>query len=315
MIFTTILHTVRKRFGISCNDYCVVDAVYFAQNNPKSKLSGWCSLSRQELADELDFSRQTVITIIKRLKDLGLIEENETFFLRTTALWFETVLESRNTPCKETVHPVKNLDTLSNNFTPTRKETVHPPVKNLDTPPLVKEINLNNTPPTGALTHEEGGGGVESENDHLPDWAKKEREEMIADINAANETIPQKVALKSPPYFWDDVFPELYRQEYFERVFFQTKTRFTGKTPEYAAEFIKEQIVGFQYVFADEYPDGVESFKRAKDFFINWLSAGFRKGVFDSVNPKSHGNTNQSQKPTFEDVLRVVNENYYGKPE
>lgn len=312
MIFTTILHTVRKRFGISCNDYCVVDAVYFAQNNPKSKLAGWCSLSRQELADELDFSRQTVITIIKRLKELGLVEENETFFLRTTALWFEVVLESRNTPRKETLHPVKNLDTpLSNNLTPTCKETVHPPVKNLDTPPLVKEINLNNTPTTPAHVHEGDGDGVEESN-ILPDWAKREREEMITDINAANKEIPPK----APPYFWDEVFPELYQQVFFERVFFQTKTRFVGKTPEYVSDFIKEQIVGFQYVFADEYPDGVESFKRAKDFFINWLSAGLRKGVFDSPNQKSnHGNSNQSSKATFEDVLRVVNENYYGKPQ
>ena len=127
MYFTTILHHVRKQFSLSCNDYCVVELIHFKMNDPESKTDGWCTFSRQQFANELDLSRQTIITILQKLKEKGLIEENETSFLRTSKTWFDAI-----TPCKETLQGVKKLDnkkgvkkldTLSRNFTPPCKET------------------------------------------------------------------------------------------------------------------------------------------------------------------------------------------------
>lgn len=283
MIFTTILHTVRKRFGISCNDYCVVDAVYFAQNSPKSKMVGWCTLSRQDLADELDLSRQTIITILKKLKDLGLIEENENSFLKTSALWFEAVMDSKSTTRKETLHPVKKLDTpLSNNFTPSCKETLHHPVKKLDTPPLVKENKLNNY--TSPMREREVG---DDEAEKVSDWRLAEKVEMTAVIEAKQE-IPPKVAPKAPPYFWADVLPELTATAYLERVYFQSKQLMPEKKPDAALEHIKSRLETFQYVFNDEYPEGVPEIKRAKEYFSNWILKTLKKNADDQNTPPAN---------------------------
>lgn len=137
MYFTTILHHVRKSYKLSCNEYCVVELIFYKSNDPKSKMIGWCTISRQQIADELDLSRQTIISILHKLKEKGLIEENELNFLKTTEIWYNAV-----STCKETLHPVKKLDTMSKNITPTCKETLHPPVKKLDTTLYInKETN------------------------------------------------------------------------------------------------------------------------------------------------------------------------------
>ncbi len=143
MIFTTILHDVRRQFELNLSDYCVVEAVFFRMNDPQTKMLGWCTISRQTLADELDLSRQTVITILKKLKEKGLVEENEMSFLKTTKTWFEAVNR-----CKETLHPVKkpySKETLQgvNKLDSSCKETLQGGVKFLYTPPNISNI-LNN---------------------------------------------------------------------------------------------------------------------------------------------------------------------------
>lgn len=95
MVFTTIIHAVRRRLGITCNEYCVVDTVCFKMNDPKSRQPGWCTQSRQELADELGFAKRTIQNMVGDLKEAGLIEENEFFYLRTTPLWFEALSDER----------------------------------------------------------------------------------------------------------------------------------------------------------------------------------------------------------------------------
>lgn len=144
-MYTTILHDVRRAFKISANDYCVADTIEKLSHNPKAPRPGWCSASRQYIADTLMLSRVTVINIIGSLEEKGLIERDPvTDHLKITYRWYEAVTDARQdlnakkseaggvsrnlTPCKETLHPVKNLDT------PPCKESLHPPVKKVYTP-------------------------------------------------------------------------------------------------------------------------------------------------------------------------------------
>lgn len=87
--FTTIQHDPRIRFELSNNDYCVADAIYHLSHNPESSVYGWCYASREKLGKFFGLSRQSVITIIKKLQSKGLIEINQdTNHLRTTQLWY-----------------------------------------------------------------------------------------------------------------------------------------------------------------------------------------------------------------------------------
>lgn len=87
---TTITHSIKRSFGISCEAYILADIIYHLQNNKTSKISGWFYGSRESLADLLGVSKRTVVYIINSLVEKGLIERDDrTAYLRTTIKWDE----------------------------------------------------------------------------------------------------------------------------------------------------------------------------------------------------------------------------------
>lgn len=121
--YTTILHEPRINYGLSLNDYAVASLVYHLSTNPKAPVQGWCSAGREMLGKFLGLSRQTVITILKKLENINLVEINTaTNFVKTTLEWYE------NFECfsveQSALQGVKKLDTLSRNFTAGCKETL-----------------------------------------------------------------------------------------------------------------------------------------------------------------------------------------------
>ncbi len=107
-IHTLFLHGPRKRLGISITAYCIADMIYFLSQNE----DGWCYMSKVTMASLLSVTKQTVINIIKRLIDDGLVERHpvDKTRLRTTSRWHESVVkvkESRFGKVKD--HPVKKL--------------------------------------------------------------------------------------------------------------------------------------------------------------------------------------------------------------
>ena len=85
MIFNTIIHDVRIKFGLSLAEYCIVDSVCHLSKNVR--YGGWCVQSKDDLADALGCSRRSVFTAIKKMITSGLIEKNELGHLRTTDKW------------------------------------------------------------------------------------------------------------------------------------------------------------------------------------------------------------------------------------
>lgn len=114
--YTTIIHPVRKHFQLSCNEYCVLDTIMRMQNNE----SNWCYMSRETMAKDLDLSKQSILNIINKLIDLGLLTRNvSTKHLRVTALFQEHINNYKNfTDGKE------SLLEQSKNFTETGKKTL-----------------------------------------------------------------------------------------------------------------------------------------------------------------------------------------------
>jgi hypothetical protein len=125
--YTLILHQIRKQLGLSLMEYCIADSIYHLSNNPNNKIQGWCYAPKENIADFLGTTRQTIFDNLNKLIKKGLIERDEdTKYLRTTLKWYEKVILVRmNREYKETLHIVKKLDDeTSRNLTPNSKETL-----------------------------------------------------------------------------------------------------------------------------------------------------------------------------------------------
>ncbi|AGK56954.1 hypothetical protein HYPDE_26358 [Hyphomicrobium denitrificans 1NES1] len=89
--YTLILHSARKKLGISIHEYCLADSVH-KLSSTHSPVPGWCFASKEQLGQSLGFSRQSIHGMIKRLREVGLVElQPETGYLRSTQKWRDTV--------------------------------------------------------------------------------------------------------------------------------------------------------------------------------------------------------------------------------
>ena len=71
--YTTIIHQVRSRLGLSNNEYCVFDSIDKLSNKPNHP---FCTRSKDELAAWLEIGRRTVFRAIDVGLEKGLIEKN-----------------------------------------------------------------------------------------------------------------------------------------------------------------------------------------------------------------------------------------------
>ena len=89
LVYTTIIHKSRIKYGLSNNDYCIANAIYHLSNNPDSKFKGWYFGKIETLAKMFEFSRATAYNSVQKLMNKGLVEkDNETGFLKTSKLWW-----------------------------------------------------------------------------------------------------------------------------------------------------------------------------------------------------------------------------------
>lgn len=95
--YTLILHRVRKKLGLSLNEYCIAEAIYHLSTNPRSKISGWCYASKETLAEIIGVSPTSIYNILNRLFELELVEKKteQKSFLRTTKRWYEYIIKNK----------------------------------------------------------------------------------------------------------------------------------------------------------------------------------------------------------------------------
>jgi len=74
-MYTTTIHPIRKSLMLSLTEYAILDSIYHLANN--TKYGGWAIISRQNLADQFDISKRSVIYIINSLEKKGLVIRNE----------------------------------------------------------------------------------------------------------------------------------------------------------------------------------------------------------------------------------------------
>lgn len=89
--YTLVLHSARKQLGITINEYCLADTIHKLSGS-RSPVPGWCYAAKEQLGKSLGFSRQSIHSMINKLKGKELIEvQSETGYLRSTDLWRDTV--------------------------------------------------------------------------------------------------------------------------------------------------------------------------------------------------------------------------------
>jgi len=89
--YTLVLHSARKTLHITINEYCLADTVH-KLSGARSPVPGWCYASKEQLGRSLGFSRQSIHSMINKLKKKDLVEvQAETGYLRSTDLWRDTV--------------------------------------------------------------------------------------------------------------------------------------------------------------------------------------------------------------------------------
>ena len=66
--YSTIIHQVRERLGVSLTEYCVADIIHHLSSGLKSRqLGGWCYASKKTLGDCLGVDKRTVERAINKL--------------------------------------------------------------------------------------------------------------------------------------------------------------------------------------------------------------------------------------------------------
>lgn len=87
--YTHIDHVYCHEHDLSILQYCILDQIYRLSTSPKSKLPGWCTLSRSKQAEDLRVTKPTIITNIDKLVILGMLEKNDKGNTRTTPLFYD----------------------------------------------------------------------------------------------------------------------------------------------------------------------------------------------------------------------------------
>lgn len=86
--YTNIQHNFRKKNNLTLNEYVICDMIFYLSKKSDSKVPNWCFMSKETMAKEIGLSKQSIITLIKKLCDLGFLEKQEvTGFVKTTSRW------------------------------------------------------------------------------------------------------------------------------------------------------------------------------------------------------------------------------------
>lgn len=89
--YTLVLHSVRRKFNLTNNEYVLADTIHKLSSN-HSQVPGWCWASKETLGRSVGVSRQSAHTAIKKLVDKGLVKQHSASpYLCSTRKWFDAV--------------------------------------------------------------------------------------------------------------------------------------------------------------------------------------------------------------------------------
>jgi len=90
--YTVINHEARVSLNLDFSEYSVADIIYNICKKPGNEWVGWCSVSKAKLSNFIGITPRQVFNIIKKLEKKGILKRSKQGFLKTTNLWYETVI-------------------------------------------------------------------------------------------------------------------------------------------------------------------------------------------------------------------------------
>jgi DNA-binding transcriptional regulator GbsR (MarR family) len=113
--YTNIQHDFRKQNNLSLNEYVICDMIFFLCKKSDSKVPQWCFMSKETMGKEMGLSKQSIITLIKKMCDFGFLEKQEiTGFVKTTFLWEKVYF----TDGKDSLPSVNKVDEIGKESLP-----------------------------------------------------------------------------------------------------------------------------------------------------------------------------------------------------
>ena len=191
--FTHINHARRKLLHLSMNDYALVDLVHHRSSHPGSSFPGWCYASKNRLADDLGVSKRSILNMLDRLEEKGLIQRHpETKYLRSTPAWYDTAYLDG----EETAPAVKKLHRGGEQTAPPSGEETAPNNKNTKQ----EEINEVSGDAPAALVSSKGGGeeidvasAFQSRASYLRDRLGSSKEHVTSLLKVCRDEPPGRI--------------------------------------------------------------------------------------------------------------------------
>lgn len=189
LVFTNIQHGFRRHYKMSNNEYILCDMINVLSTSAQSSVSGWCYMSKQNIALNMDLTKRAVLDMIEKMILNGFIEKHpETKNLRTTAKWQEVyikdkafmgepqemiVIVRRKEVGEETTPSVKKLHQVGEETTPIEQEIGEETTPNTNI--VYNNTNTNNIiasdtplfPLVNPKTKQASKGGAEAQNSKL----------------------------------------------------------------------------------------------------------------------------------------------------
>ena len=159
---TNINHPARKKLGITCNEYCIVDLVYHLSNNPKARVKGWCNASRSQIADTFDLSKRSAINLIQKMIDKKLVKKHTNgWYLKTTNVWYDAVILYEKVIEEKLILGGEESSPLDQEV-----KKVHPPKGEESSPQEVKKVHRRGEESSPYINNSNSNKKKESERAH-----------------------------------------------------------------------------------------------------------------------------------------------------
>jgi len=95
VLFTTIYHKLQHKYGLSVTEYVFLNFVQFLQAS-----TGWCYMSREEMAKNICISERHVFRVILKVERAGLLVRSEKG-VKVTAKWLDGISDAKTGSPKE----------------------------------------------------------------------------------------------------------------------------------------------------------------------------------------------------------------------
>jgi DNA-binding MarR family transcriptional regulator len=216
---TSIKENARKSLEITRDEYALCSYAHYRCADPRMKAGGWCTDTKDEVADFVGISRPGLYKMMDRLEKKGLIEvQAGTGFIRATAFFIDT--EHRN-ECKQSLQrPKSSVNKVDTDCKLSLQGGVNLVTPNIEVEYEYKVNKVNNIVDKGETVNGFSVNGKKQTTEgNLEAALKTEKENIVRGAPAAGADIEKTIEALKENEFVREAFARVSRvpvEKYFE---------------------------------------------------------------------------------------------------